>query len=373
MTRSIPYITALVSLILLIIPIGVAAKLSREFTAMATSFNKGKIDELAAQMLSARAGNDEERSLLLYLNAMLKKSKTEQVAGLEQNITKYPSALYSQWSLLELGRIHILERETAKAKTALQRITSTDIMERFYWLAVCAEMTDDTNGVIANAENYLRLAPNGVYWEEAHYLMVDAYMTQSKYQSAISTLNKVKARSGYPTDQQYFYYLMGLCYQKSGNHAESLSNYHIGLELDRYSQLAYQIEDNMFELKRVHGSKVDLSFLFPYVDLNIPTEIVADTPVVVIPEIETPTPDMPLKLGAKPKTGIYLQLGKFSVEANAGSLANKIRQLKLPAVYFEDNKSYVSICGPFKTSAEAEQAKQALKSNNYDSFVVTYK
>lgn len=360
-------------LMMLLLSSALSAKLSREFSAMAASFEKGKIDDVAAQMLSARPGNDEERSLLLYLTAMLKKSRAEQVAVLEQNIAKYPTAMYTQWSLLELGRIHILERETAKAKTALQKITSTDIMERFYWLAICAEMSDDTNAMISNSENYLRLAPNGTYWEDAHYLMVDAYISQSKYQSAISTLNKIKARSGYPTDQQYFHYLLGLCHQKSGNYTESIGSYRKGLELDKYSQLAYLIEDNMFEIKRLHGSKVDLSFLFPYSELDIPAEIIPETPVVIIPVIETPIPDTPLKLGAKPKQGIYLQLGKFSVEANAGSLANKIRQLKLPAAYFEDNKSFVSVCGPFKNNAEAEQAKQALKNNNYDSFIVTYK
>jgi hypothetical protein len=74
--------------------------------------------------------------------------------------------------------------------------------------------------------------------------------------------------------------------------------------------------------------------------------------VVLPPAITLPEPgtNVPLKLGSKPSKGIYLQAGRFSVEAKASRLCNTIRDAKLPAVYYEDktksSTTWVVLAGP---------------------------
>lgn len=357
---------------------GLFANLRKEFQALEKGYEQGRLNEVAAQMLNLRASSDEEKALMLYLSAMLKPKRADSLMQLQQAIEKYPATHYGQLSMLYKAKIHILEREPAQAKTLLNRINSTRISERFYWLAVCAEMSDDPAGMISNSEAYLRLEPNGEYVEDCHFLIADAYMEQKKFQSAISTLGKLGALPGYPTDAQYFHYLTGYAQQQAGNWQEALSSYRKSIEVSRYSQIAYQTEDRLFELKQTHGSKIDLSFLYPYTELDIPIAIEkpADQPQPPLKEVENPPADLPLRVNGKPSGGLYVQTGRFGQEANARSVAYRVRQLSLPSGYFEDrgNKSvpWVTFSGPFKSKDEQSKALDLLKSSKIDCFAVSY-
>lgn len=337
-------------------------------------YQKGNLDELGALLLTVKAQNAEESALLLYMNALLKTRKTDVAALLSDCIERYPGTFYGQQSMLELAKIHLLERDSAKAKTLLQKITSLEILERYYWLAVCAETLDDSALVIANCENYLRLAPQGQYLEEAYFLIAETYQNQGKYQSAISSLNKLQSIDGYPQAKQYFFYLLGLQQHLAKNPREAVASYKQGLELNKLSQLAFQIEDKLFELKEKYPASVDLSFLYPYSELDLPQ--IGDTqPVPVISE--TPPPQKTeLKLTAKPGGGFFLQLGRFGVEANAHKLSYSIRQMELSSNYFEDrnNKSvpWVVISGPYQTKNEAELVRQTLLDKDINSFITQF-
>lgn len=348
--------------------------LSADCQRLEELYQKGDLNELGAKLLTVKAQNAEESALLLHLNALLKTRNTEVSALLRECLDRYPATYYGQKCMLELAKIHLLERESAQAKTLLQRITSLDILERYYWLAVCAETLDDHNLVIANCENYLRLAPQGQYLEEAYFLIAETYQNQGKYQSAISSLNKLQSIDGYPKAQQYFYYLLGLQQQLAKNPREALANYKKGLELNKLSQIAFQIEDKLFELKEKYPASVDLSFLYPYSELDLP-QIGGTPPVPVISD--TPPPQKTeLKLTAKPSGGFFLQLGRFGVEANAHKLSYSIRQMELSANYFEDknNKSvpWVVVSGPYQTKNEAEMVRQTLLEKDINCFITQF-
>jgi tetratricopeptide (TPR) repeat protein len=367
--RSLPLLLAL-AVAFQAFPTASAASLRKEFTTLEEQYRKGELDDLAEGLLGAKPNNDDERALVLYLNAMLKVKESDALALLQQAGTKYPATLYGQTSILEQAKILILIRQAAGAKILLAGINSASLLERYYWLGVCAEMLDDTAGVINHAENYLRLDPRGEYSEQAHFLLAEAYLAQGKHQSAVSTLNRVPE----PKHRQYYLYLLGLAYQKAGNYNEALSNYKRGIELDKYSQIAFQIEDQLFELQKTHGSRVDLSFLYPYEELDLP--IATGDSVSTTPATPPPSLGLPLKLGAKPSQGIYVQAGRFSVEANASSLSDTIRRLNLSSNYFEDkgNKSmpWVVVSGPYPTKGEADSARSLLLGNDIDCFITTY-
>lgn len=371
------YSEVLLFVLLALVSTSLHANLRKDYQALETSYKQGKINEIASLLPSLKPASNEEKAFVLFLRAMVE-SKSSHISGgyLQQAISNYPKTLYGQLSMLQQAKLYILERKTGQAKTLLEKITLSQISERYYWLAVCEEMADKPASIISNAENYQRLEPQGEYLEESYYLIANAYLDQNKYQSSISTLNKLATIQGFPSDAQYFHYLLASSHHKAGNWQEALSNYQKGMQLTRYSQIAYQIEDQLFELKQQYGSRVDLSFLYPYQSLDIQEPIVPDTPKQEIKEIDTPPTDAPLKLGSRPISGLYLQTGRFGVEANARSIAHRIRSLNLPSGYFEDKSKkdvpWVTFSGPFKTADEQEQALKTLKENQIDCFKTRY-
>ncbi len=351
-----------------------AVPLGSEFQNMETLFKKGNLDELASQVYSAKPQTDEERSLQTYLSAMLKTKRADSTTLLQQAIDRFPNTHYGQLSALERAKIHLLEREVTPAKALLMKINAPNILERYYWLAVCADIQDDSPTTISNIDTYLRLEPMGEYLEEAYFLLASAYEKQNKLQSAISTLNKLGSLTSHPRNAQYFHYQLGRLYFKAENPSESLQQFKTGFEINKNSQIAFQIEDEFFALKSKYGSKIDLSFLYPYPELDLP-QITGECPV-----IEPPKPQIdataPMRLAAKPSGGYFVQAGRFGVEANANKLSYEIRQKNVLASYFEDksNKStpWVVISGPYPSKSEAETARQTLINNSIDCFITRF-
>ncbi len=380
------YRNLVITLLFVIMAVFLNAAVRKEFNDLADMYNKGKIDEVQDALGTLKPNSDEERAFAGYYNAMLKIKKSDALSAHEQVVTKYPKSEYAQMSLLEIGKLHILERDIEEAKTSLKKISSTGLMERFYWLGLCAWWQDDFSGAISNAENYLRMAVNGEYTEAAHYLIAECYLTQKKAYSAITTLNKLLNAKLTDVDEQYLLYRLGYAHEQSDKLIDALGFYRRGYELNKYSQIAYLIEDRLFEL-RSRNKTIDISFLYPYSLLQIPTEpevppdVTANTSPAVTPNATpvtlTPqTPNAPVKLKAKPSSGYWIQAGRFSLEANANKLVINIRLLNLPAAYYEDvsggKKTWVVLSGAYDEKTKAEAAKTQLVSNDINCFVTQY-
>jgi tetratricopeptide (TPR) repeat protein len=240
---------------------------------------------------------------------------------------------------------------------------------------------DQHEDCISFAESFLRISGTNPLVEKAFYLMADAQMTLRRYQNAVSSLNRLKDKPGLPSDEQYFYYQLASAYEKAGNITEAVVNYRRSYESNKFTQIAYQIEDKLFALRSTNRSQVDISFLYPYTELNIPVpsdslssgtqQNTASNPVV--PNSSTLEPQ---RVNARPNSGYYLQAGRFSVEANAVSRATEICTKNLQSLYFQEQQggrsTWVVMSGPFSSSAEAETARNLLISNNIDCFAVRY-
>ena len=363
------------ALLLALLPLTAAGvEFRKEFQALETLYQQGELGELSSQLYKTAAKNDEERALQTYLSAMLKQGRDEILILLQQAIDRYPSTHYGQLGMLELAKLHILERQIPPAETLLQKIRSADLPQRHYWLAQCAQYKDDHSATIAHGENYLKADPAGKLAEDTHYLIASAYRSQNKFYSGIATLEKLRALPGQPKNKQNFQYLMGRLHQLNGNAAEALLNFKSGFEQNRKSQLAFEIEDRLFELKRQYGPAIDLSFLYPYTELELP-ELVPEPVLEPLPAQAEVDPNAPARLEAKP-SGIHVQAGRFGKEENAGSRTAELRALKVKANYFEDkgNKTvpWVVVSGPYPSQSEADCVARLLRANSIDCFITRF-
>jgi tetratricopeptide (TPR) repeat protein len=362
------------------------AQVRKEFALVEELYQSGQLEEVADKLSRLKPNRDEERALLQYYSALLSKTKEQTLQDFMTAANDFPKTHYGQLAMLEAAKIHILEREIPLAQTQLRRISSADIIERFYWMAVTYFWLEDYSSAIANAENYLRLKPSGAVAESALHLVSDSYIAQKKYQSAISTLAKIKKLMSY--DEQYYYFRLGCAQELSGDSAAALNAFRTGYEMDKYSQVAFNIEERLFAL-RAWTPSLDLSFLYPYSPLEldpteaiqdstaladaVPSESITDTLMVRLPPIDS---SIPIKLLLKPVQGSYLQAGRFSVESNAERLTRSIRRMKIPAVYYEDkeqsNTTWVVLAGPFADPEQSNLARQMLTNSEINSFVVQY-
>lgn len=358
-----------------------AVELRRDFAALRTSFEAGQLDNAADQLLRLRPSTDEERAFVLHYTALLKAGLADAKPVFNQNIERYPSTYYGQMSMLELGKILLLEHDLQGCHSILRRITHPDIVDRLYWQAVCSMQLDQHEDCISFADSFIRLSGTNALIEKAFYLMADSQMTLRRYQNAVSTLNRLKDKPGLPSDEQYFYYQLASAYEKAGNITEAVANYRRSYESNKFTQVAYQIEDKLFALRSTNRSQVDISFLYPYTELNIPVpsdSIGTANPqnTVSLPVVTGGTTLEPRRVNVRPNSGYYLQAGRFSVEANALSRANEICTKNLQSLYFPEQQggrnTWVVMSGPFSSAAEAETARNLLISHNIDCFAVRY-
>ena len=373
------------------------AALRKDFSDLDNLYQTGKLNELSEALSSLKPNSDDERAALGYYNAMLK-LKAGDFSNAHQNVAQlYPGSPHGQRSLLELGKLLLLERELDKAKSTLRKITTPELAERFYWLASCTLWQDDPEQAIANAEIYLRMEATGEFAENAYFLIANSYLEQKKAYSAISTLTKLEKAKLKELDEQYLFYRLGYAYEQSEKLVDAVAAYQKGYEMDKYSQVAYLIEDRLFELRN-RSRIIDISFLYPYTLLQIvmdqenqanqdtlktkPENPAYQTNGHNPPPLPTPgnqnPPNLnaPIKLKTKPTQGYWLQAGRFSMEANANKLVVNIRLLNLPAAYYEDvqggKKSWVVLCGVFEDKTQAENAKLSLSENKINSFITFY-
>ncbi|MCB5278477.1 MAG: SPOR domain-containing protein [Candidatus Cloacimonetes bacterium] len=372
-------------LVLIAFSLSLNAQVRKDFKHLESLFLEGNLSEARQSITKLKPNKDDEHALVKYYEAILNKNNADALSLLTSCAEKYSKTHYGQLAMLEAAKIHILERDMNKAKTLLRRITSPDIVERFYWTAVVFYWLDDFSTAIANAENYIRLDASGIELEAAQHLISDSYIKQKKYQSAISSLNKIGQLKNY--DKQYHLYKLGLAYELSGNFKNAQNSYREGYELNKYSQVAFNIEERLFAL-RSKAPAIDLSFLYPYTPLDIQSECEQDSSLVVesfvaktgtdISEIKLPEIDssQPIKLIAKPINGNFLQAGRFSIETNAERLCKTIRAMKIPSSYYEDNTSeqitWVVLAGPFTSREYTDHARVLLNNVDINSFVVQY-
>jgi TolA-binding protein len=352
------------------------ANIRKEFADLEAQFQTGNLDSVAGNLMNLKPQSAEEKAFIAYYTARLDKSMATAKVSYNQLVSKYPSTKYGQLGILELAKISVLDRNIEAATDLLRRITNNDISERTYWQAVCSFQSSDWQNAISHSENYLRIAPQSHLVEDTYYLIANCYLSQGKAHSAITSLNKLHSIEGQPTDMQHFHFLLGNAYEANSNIRDAVSQYKEGYLLNKYSQMAYRIEDRLFEMRSMHGSIVDIGFLYPYTELSLQdvSHIVHTDPSPQTTNGKSEfVADAPLKASSKPMGDYFIQAGRFSSETNALNLVKKIRSYEIPAVYYDsmhnDKMTWVVVSGPYSNQQEAIFAHSKLRENEIDCFI----
>jgi tetratricopeptide (TPR) repeat protein len=349
-----------------------------EMQAIANYYEQGSPANCAAALSTAIPLGDEETALVSYYNAILSTEADSAKAKLESIAAHFPKTRYAQLGLLELGKLALLDRNYDVALGWFNKITEPDLDAKHYWIAETWYQKGNFANALASGNTYLRLAPTGSDAEDAHFLLTDAYISLEQYNNAISTLKKLLSKPEIITDEQYLRYRYGYAAEMLDYRPEAISQYKQGLELNRFSQLAFQIEDRLFGMRERYGSIIDLNFLYPYSQGPLPDIVQAELDDKIPNDNQDSTSVTtivtPVQVNGTPAEGIYLQAGRFSSQNNAVKLCERILKLNLNAQYYQSTQfkdvSWVVIVGPYSAELDAVNAKTTLRENSIDSFII---
>jgi len=368
-------------LLLSIVRVCFSAELKPEIKAIITHYDNGDYDKCLALLQSSQPTNADEKAVVLYFKGVLASGIDLAQQNFQQLINSYPNNKYAQKALIEMGNIYLLERDYDKALGFYNKITDTDLTEKHFWIANTYYEKGDYKSAISSANQFIRLTKSSPHLEDAYYLIAESYINQEQFNNAITTLKKLLTLPKLIEDEQYLRYRYGYAAEMLGNRQEALSQYKQGYEKNRYSQTAHQIEDRLFEMRSRYGSLVNLDFLYPYSAEPLPDIVLAEQlKAEKLLEAEkpdttsTPAPPVSKESETEFQPGIYLQAGRFGKQENASKLCDKIIKLGLNAQFYKSTQfkdvSWVIIVGPYQTQLDAQNAKDTLRDNNIDTFII---
>lgn len=358
-----------------------SANIRPEIKAIIDTYEKAELDKCNSLIQKSLPESSDEKAIVLYYKAMLTSDVEVTKTNLQALIDAYPKTHYAQKSLLELGNLFLLDRNYDRALAYYNKITEPDFSEKHFWIANLYFQKGDYSNAIASGNQYIRLSKSSQKQEDIYYLIADSYINLNQYNNAINTLKKLLTSSIQIGEEQYLRYRYGYASELLGNKLEAVSQYQQGYEIDRFSQLAYLIEDRLFEMRARYGSTIDLSFLYPYTASPLPDIVLAEQNKTdnvtesVNPDTTSSVKDLvPKEIDAAKQKGLFLQAGRFSMQNNAFNLCEKIISLGLVAQYYKSTQfkdvSWVVLVGPYQTQFEAVKAKNLLTENSIDSFII---
>jgi len=267
--------------------------------------------------------------------------------------TDYSDTLYGQKALLEVAKIHLLDRHYPEAIAALEKIYLPEIEDKQFWMAKAYLKNEQYQLAIVSSQIYISDTKNLPNAEVAYFLMAEAYLQKRQYSKAKETLEELHV-------SKYIHNNIPLLYYKLGNCCELLSDFNGALAFYRklkqeypYHQYSYMAEERIYALKNEDKINVDLSTFTSY----RPTE---------------KQPESKAATGEDMK--IYLQVGAFGSNENAEKMGKKIKNLGYKYSVFtkisNNKKLYIVVAGPFDNEVKLSKALEKLENNGMKSFVV---
>jgi tetratricopeptide (TPR) repeat protein len=295
---------------------------------------------------------------------------------------------YYEDTCMEMGKIRFFQRRYSDAVEYLQHVSNNP--DAHFWLARSYFKTGKQyERARSEAAIYISASTDDERKKLAYFTIADSWADSNRYPEALKVLENLA--SAYPEilNSQNYLLKMGNYIFKTDKPNCSYDYYKQVVSIDRFTPYAFEAEKQLYVLKTMYKSSVDLSCLYPEDEIepdkkpqiNPIVETVVATPAPVKDELQPELREditaafenmKPVRIN-KPEKGMYLQLGRFTVEKNANQVVEKVRNCKINSCYYianyQDQDTFVVLAGPFENGSEAGTAKKILKEMEINSFL----
>ena len=290
----------------------------------------------------------------LYKNAKAKIEQNDFKQAFQNIFIKYPDTYYGQLSLLELAKIELLERNYEQAIIYLKKIYNPGVETKQYWLAKCYLKSENYDGAIISAQNYIFDSKNKEKIETAYFIIIEAYIQQNVFERALNTLEFLRNSEFINNNIPLLHYKIGYCYEKTKKYEEAFRSYK-KLKVDfPYHQYSYLAEDRIYNLTRNEKFEIDPDNIQP--DNNQKNN----------------------NNKQEKKLKKFLQVGAFSSRKNARKHASDINNfLNHSYIVFEKvingKNLFIVAFGPYENDKNLNKAKQTLEKKSINFFLIQKK
>lgn len=265
-----------------------------------------------------------------------------------------PESLYAQKSLLELGKLELLNRNYEAALEYLKKVTNPSLQDKEFWLAKTYFKLGKYDYAIISAQNFISDSKdnqaNFSKIETAYFLLAESYIEENLYYKALSSLEFLRKSKYIQNNLPLLRYKIGFCHEKMKDYEQALRDYKKLKQDFPYHQYSYLAEERLMQMNREKVIDIDLE--------NFST---------------LSNGKQPSKAATGEGLNVYLQIGAFSTPQRAEVQGKKAMELGLNFSVFPKKVNgktlYIVAVGPFQ-NGKLNQAIEKLNAASINSFVI---
>jgi len=267
---------------------------------------------------------------------------------------KDPESLYAQKSLLELGKLQLLNRNYETALQYLKKVTNASLQDKEFWLAKTYFKLKKYDNAIISSQNFISDAKDNQSKyseiETAYFLLVESYLQKDLYSKALRNLEYLRKSKYIQNNLPLLRYKIGLCHEKMKDYEQALKDYKKLKRDFPYHQYSYLAEERMMQMSRDKVVDIELDSFSTLANGKQPSKAATGE-------------------GLK----VYLQIGAFSSTKRAEVQGKKAMNLGLDFSIFPKKVSgktlYIVAVGPFQNGT-LNSAIKKLNDAGINSFVI---
>ncbi|MDY6916126.1 MAG: SPOR domain-containing protein [Candidatus Cloacimonadota bacterium] len=271
----------------------------------------------------------------------------------QQAARKEPTSIYAQKSLMELGKLELLERNYEQALEYLRKIDNDSLKQKEFWLAKVYFKLSEYEKAIVSAQNFIsdNKEEKDYYShiESMYFIIAESYIKKELYYKALSNLDYLRQSRFINNNLPLLRYKIGYCHEKMRDYEQALQDYKKLKRDFPYNQYSYLAEERMLQMGQQNLVEFELD------------------------NFSTITSPNPSKAATGEGLNVYLQIGAFSTPDRAEKQGKKAMQLGLNFSVFpkkvDGTTLYIVAVGPFD-NGELDKAIEKLNNAGINSFVI---
>jgi len=157
-----------------------------------------------------------------FLQAKQSSNKKEYLPIFKQLADNNKDTEWGQNSLLELAKIHFLDRDYDKAISYLKKVHLKEIEDKQYWLAKSYLKAGKLRDAIVSAQIYIASSEHPENIEVSYFIITDAYLQKKSFKKALDTLESLRNSDYLNNHIPLLHFKKGNCYELMGNYEDAI-------------------------------------------------------------------------------------------------------------------------------------------------------